>query len=355
MATINSHPGAVTSIQGRAGQENARQSDTGRASSDSATNSERFNRSGITPEKGKAMLRMAPSQSSIPKQSSIQERKAERLPADKVKTQLSDTRSEDSSASLEGNLEELARDVKYFRNNRRKAESKGSENEYKRQIQQLDRELQVVRRLKNNVKDIAKMPAMADYSFIENPGSGIASQAHEVLRDARAAVTEAKQELAEAKEKLSVFKSGQRSTRRLHNAFRSLQKSVLTFNQEPSGSLNSVRDHTRHVRSLDSQLSRAKAILSGSEKLLQSERKASARGIELPGFREQVQKVHSQADSEVNRLKQEITTAKDSRKSAKQQEKQEKAELRKAKRQARQEEQAISPSAQPIDRFQTKL
>lgn len=326
MATINSHPGAVTSIQG-----GARQPDTGRASPDSATNPERLNRTSITPEKGKAMLSKAPSLSSIPERSSIQARKAERLPADKVKTQLPDTRSQASSDSLEGNLEELARDVKYFRNNRRKAESKGSENDYKQQVQQLDRELQVVRRLKKNVKDIARMPAMADYSFIENPGSGIASQAHGVLRDARAAVTEAKQELAEARDKLSTFKSRQRSTRRLHKAFRSLQKSVLTFNKESSGSLNSVRDHTRHLRSLNNQLSHAKAVLSGSGKLLQSERKASERGVELPGFREQVQEVYSQADSEVNRLQQEIATVKDSRSSAKQREKQEKAELKKAK------------------------
>ena len=352
MATINSHQEAVTSIQG-----GARQPDTGRASPDSATNPERFNRSSITPEKGTAMLRQAPSLSSIPQQSSIQERKAERLPADKVKTQLPATRSQASSDSLEGNLEELARDIKYFRSNRRKAESKGSENDYKQQVQQLDRELQVVRRLKNSVKDIARMPAMADYSFIENPGSGLASQAHGVLKDARAAVTEAKQELAEAREKLSAFKSGQRSTRRLHKAFQSLQKGVLTFNKEqPSGSLNSVRDHTRHLRLLDNQLSHARAVLSGSEKLLQSERKASDRGVELPDFREQVQEMHSQADSEVSRLKEEITTIRNSRKSAKQRERQEKTELKKAKQQARQkEEQAISPSTQPIDRLQTKL
>lgn len=351
MPTLDALQGTVLPIPGDSGR-----SDAGKVSPEIASNPGRLNRSSIEQAPGRPILRQAPPPPTTPSDTLIHDRSAEKLPTEAVKTHLSESpQPSGSSDPLEGRLEELARDVKYYKANRRKAESKSSEKELKQQVKQLERELHVAKRLQKGTKEIASKAATnefhRDYGISDASESDVKQKAAGVHEDACEAVEDSKQEVKVAKKKLDDFRSRQRSIRRLDNGLNGLQRSAENFNTKtPSGLLDSVRDHNREIRALEGDLSRAKAVSNGAVKLLKSERKASEQGIELQGFRDQVEDVRSRAGNEVNRLKREIAIMKDSRKSASKREKHEKAELKKAEKFAERQRKVLEQQKKEVRR-----
>ena len=352
MSTLDVLQGSVSPIPG-----DSSHSDVGKVAPEIASNPQRLNRSSIAPEPGRPILRQAPPPPSTPPGTLIHDRSAEKLPTEAVKIHLSESPQPSGSPDpLEGRLEELARDVKYYKANRRKAESKGNEKELKQQVKQLERELQIAKRLQKGVKGVASKAATNEFHREYGVSSGapesdVKQKAAGVHEQAREAVEDSRQEVKVAKQKLDDFRSRQRSTRRLENGLSGLQKSAESFNTRvTSGSLDSVRDHNREIRTLEGELSHAKAASNGAAKLLKSERKASEQGLELQGFRDQVEDVRSRANTEVNRLKQEIAIIKDSRKSASKREKHEKVELKKAEQFAKRQRKVLEQQKKEVRR-----
>ncbi|UYM18690.1 hypothetical protein [Endozoicomonas euniceicola] len=206
MATINNFQGAVAPVPGDSGRK-----DTGQISPEKASNPGRLNRSSIIRQRVGAIIRRATRSPSPPKQTPIQERKAEQLPAEAVKAQMSGPGAKASASSMESKLDKLGQDVQQFRANRQKAENKDSKPAHKQQIQQLKAELKAAKSLQKNAEAFARLEAGADYGFNKMPGEYVRQKAPNVLSEAQSAVKEAKQELSEAGAKLKAFKPDQHS------------------------------------------------------------------------------------------------------------------------------------------------
>lgn len=332
MPTLTTNHSPITPLSGgsdRVGQDS-------HSIQPEATNSARLNRSKITAEPGKPILRKAPPPPSPVPGTSVSERKSSVLPGNEVKTFISEAR-QPSADPLADKLEELARDVRQLRNQRPKASSKNSERGFKEQMSQLESSLNQAKKLQRGVTKavwkVDREKTIEDLSFSRYEGSVSKSTTEKLSSEARQMVEELRQEVSEAKQLHKQFESRTRSTKRIHNAFNALKKGRAQFHElKPASPLNTTKDHSGHIRGLEKQLHHAKSVHSGAERLLRTALIASQQGLNLDELKSDTENIRTEASSEVERLKKEIAITRDSKKGASRREAKERAETKKAKR-----------------------
>lgn len=303
-----------------------------------ATNPARLNRSKITQEPGKAVLRKAPPPPSPAPETQVSDRKSSVLPKDQIKTYVSEAQLPPSDPMAD-KLEALSRDIKQKLQRLPKAEKKGSEKEFKQQISQIEKSLQnaksLQREARNTVWQIDRDKTFEEIGAGRYEGNVSKSQTEQISSEAKELVEELRHELIEAKKQLKGFESRVRSTKRLHRVLSTLQKGRDEFHEVNPGLLTSSKEHSKHIRVLEKQLHHASSVHSGAEKLLKTGRTASQQGLKLEDVRTEAESIRNEAATEIKRLKKEISNVKGSKESAVRREAKEKADTKQSRRFAR--------------------